>query len=475
MRKRGFWIKGIAAGTALSLSLITAGCGKKEKKDQTAENTAAMTEISSETATETATEKATEENPTEESTEKSGETGTEEGITPGDGRETGFTSDDQILNYLEGAWEFCPYGFDAPEGEEVDLSFTQAQGSCSFLKRSDASFVSGGIILGKTSDELAASDMFTLTITDITRDFCDAPEELKGVSTDFQFMMGLMEGRDVLILRQLGNGDSALVHKTFLDDTACWDGCWLFVRSRDLAFSDQQMDEWRKKDQDFYAFMWMDSGDKICLQAVSGKERDIDWYGETVPAVLWSLSETEERPYQIVTYWLKDGEQFAHPGSFQPGLVHVKTDAEGCLTELTRMEYLGFGAYRQGFSRQEEDPDYRSPAVYESHDTLFLGDWRYAGQFDGSMSIEAASPQVGGYHLEITLSFEDGSRADISADAHIEGGLLVIHSGSVKGEDGKEAYGVAGSVKITDVGAEVVFTESPDSRIRPDEVFTFFR
>jgi len=474
LKKKGLWKKAVT-GTILMALFLSAGCDKKEdkaKSSESAASTEAVTETDTETTAESGTETVTEDASTEEATT---EAATTANGTPymklEDGRSVAPTSDDAIWDLLHGTWEFYPYGYSAAKEDAVEITFDRDEKNAIMMRYSDYHYVSGKVVMKKTYDGLMGSDMFTYTVDDMSSGFT-SNEEVKGSSTDFQFMLGSGNGVDYLVLRQLGNGDSPLVTESFLHDTTAWDGFWLFMRYTETEETDYQMEDDRLKAASFDAFVWKNNGDSYELQPVFSEAKEEEWYDGTAVAVHWSLADIVD-PYRITTYWLKDGEFFGHPGTLMPGLASVTVDEKGEITSLVPLEYLGYGMYRIGFSAAEEDSDYRSPSVYQEHDNFYTGSWSEMGQFGGDMEIRVASPEVGGYKISITKMFESEQTVYISADAHIEGGDLVIHSGDVKVDDGEAKYGLTGIIRLCDVGAEFEVFESPEPALMNGAKFTF--
>lgn len=164
----------------------------------------------------------------------------------------------------------------------------------------------------------------------------------------FQMFLANDLGHDYMMLRECGSERTG-----FATDALCYDrgtyGTWFFSRNTPRKTDDAYLSEdvmpstvgkedvLRLKGESFYAIKWTEFGNSCTLQRVlpcpvtTGDGKDIDGLCFVMPS--------DEYAYSTVNYEYKGGEKYCHDGYFDPKLVHVTTDKNGQITEMSVVDY----------------------------------------------------------------------------------------------------------------------------------------
>ena len=481
---------------------LLAGCGNKQEDTTQASSvtkvsTEAATEGVSETTTEAATEKATE-TKTESSTEKTTEDKTDtkvvnedkspiwnkngkmeqidafpkpEGeLRPGDNFSI---SKNMMKYYLDGSWMLIPKGepIMAPDEKPDILSFDSTNEKMLFLRGDSGEYAEFKFSLDDLFSEIGAtSNLLQIEGTDVSDGFSESSNLLLGMTDHFQIVLANVRNYDMLMLRPIGNGDSLFSAEGFGFDNAR-NGFWVFSR-----YAGEDVDpEWKMerinnvneqlklKNARFFAIQWFDMGGAVCLQPIDAIETDLNLYGDDVKCLCYNYRDMEY-PLSAVEYSYRDSDMKMHSGYFNPALVMASTDSEWYLESIDYVKYYIYGYYHipgydenntdsqtadgndenqgtednsdgKGWDEREE----RDPDIFASWDELYCGTW--SGGDNYSITINPASPQVGGFYLYF---YFDGNIGTAYAYGDESGGLVVYKGESES--DGGEFQGYLQSI-----------------------------
>ena len=161
-------------------------------------------------------------------------------------------------------------------------------------------------------------------------------------TSDMQWFTGTCAGEDYLFLRELGNGQSILDSQLLGDAAVTGDMGWVFVRRTDRTFpTAEENDSLKPKDRTFYAYCWLRDGNSAFLQEMNVYETEENWYGDPLHTMRAAYTDGE---YSGCIWSYEDGEKAV---TVRPGLVKATVNADGAITSLEEISYLGYGAYER--------------------------------------------------------------------------------------------------------------------------------
>lgn len=242
---------------------------------------------------------------------------------------------DDIIAYLDGTWSL--YAKDSQIELEIDgngwKAIVKDLDNDAYIKFNLWPFESyEGIEDAIRFDAYETSDYYTSTYG----------SNMAMFSSFMQYMTATYQGKDYLFLRELGNGFSVLDGDALGDTNMVTDYGWLFTRERNNSFPGiEENDTLKFKNGDYYCFAWLRGSDSYLLQQVDIVENEETWYEDPIETI--RIVKTENEFYNIC--FLYNSETL--PDSVNPGLVKVKIDENGFVTEIEDVEYLGYGAYRR--------------------------------------------------------------------------------------------------------------------------------
>ena len=357
---------------------------------------------------------------------------------------------------LAGTWELVEKGFPIYMEPPGYFRFDEEGNAAYQLFYADET-VGGHILLDNYMTEVdGACDMFTYEVDGLSEGLMEHYESMIGEMTDFLVIRAQEEGQELMALRFLGNGDTQFSWSILGFESETPDGFWMFLQQPDenelpVFPTDEEYDAMRVKDGTFYAFRWMDEGDRVYLQEVETEVYDEDWYGETMSCLKYTYKDNGH-PLEAIPYKIEGYEEYAHSGEFRPGLVRVTTDASGVITDYADMMYLGYGIYADRVAEAWGDGgDYRDPEIFGYYDWVYIGEWIDPDETDSSLTIEEASVQTGGYYFSLKvkgLPDSDGYANLFEGDLHINQWLI----------DGHYLYGTI--EQIEDDRVRLTITES---------------
>ncbi len=368
-----------------------------------------------------------------------------------------------LLDWLAGDWVMLPGGDVLSQQPTIWLTVDPAQQRMVFADTESSEHVGASFTIDPLFTEMPANDLLCLKFDEATEGALSgySNAEILNTRVDLQVIPGIANGREMIALREIGNGDSMFAYGILDYDRQANDTCWIFERmigAQPETFTDAENEALRKKNESFFAWRWFDSGDFCCLQPLESLEYEEEWYdGEMLPAVCYALPKGKtalKAPLYPVAEALKDPDAPPALRIVLPGLVRVTTDSTGTITAMEGLPYLIYGLYSPHEMNGAPDVD-RDPAIFGETDRRLLGTWYEADGADEFL-ISPADPQTGGYELTLFSGGED----ILHAFANLEDGGLRINQGTVDNR-----FGLTGKVEETDDGVRLVVTDSPSDRL----------
>ena len=377
----------------------------------------------------------------------------------------GFKSQDDVKTFLDGEWEQIPafYGFEFEA--ERKLFFEKDSSSFTFTDMDDGTVAQGAFGISKLGGNWNSCDSITL----ITENFSSGnsvKEELYNANggETFQLFAGQVEDKDVLLLREIGC-ETRLGYLAFGSTNSSTEQFFIFERTPEERVGDSP---WMPISRGFYAFFWKSDTGECYLQPVL-YECFSEPYGDATVELVRYAPVDGEGCYKAVRFNVNIGEDLyefdipdAESGKYVPRLVWVETDRRGYVRVLKQLEYFGDGKY---VAVSGGGSDFRDPSKFGGYDRMYLGKWEVADEDATYIEIKEASPQVGGYSIELSF-FRRGSG---SGYANLEGDDLSLNQCEL---NGKMIYGT-----INRTGNKLIFkvTHSEDLNIRAGDEYVYQR
>jgi len=256
------------------------------------------------------------------------------------------------VSFLEGEWSQCPMGVIRDDETTTTVAFNDDL--TAVITRDDGEFA---LCKYKATtlmeDEDGSIDLITFIPYEFSKNlisgnasaYIDQPMM-------FQFLACRAEGKDLLMMREPGNGESAIGYEVFGYNLLAGDtNAWIFCRNNDVAPRDREETlALRKKNSTFYAYGWCASADYLVLQEVEGLELPINWFSDVMDVTLVKYADNDH-PLEAVFYDTAaiPGEgDMVMPDILQPMLGIATTDEEGIVTDFEQLDYIGYGVYKRG-------------------------------------------------------------------------------------------------------------------------------
>ena len=468
----------------LTMTAMLAGCGNKEPATESSTKSGGdgfdLPGLKTETTTEATTE---------ETTEATTEVTTEEVISGSIGEDDLYYASDkafsmsqkEMKDYLDGYWERIPRGQPIRDMEMMeDTFYFNGETQTAVYNRGDGEYVRFDYEAEDLFESIAGTNnLIKMTVTEVSPEFSEYPDAMMGTSVYFQVVLANDGNIDTLLLREIGNGDSQFCYDGLEYNKQAFDGFWVF---KSLDEDEPKMDRVNNinaqlvlKNSTFYAFLYMDMGDRVTLQRVLINPEVLNLYGEDVDVYSYTYPKCEY-PLSTVSYYVEGMEDYANSGGYDPGLFRIVTDENGKITEMERLVYDIYGYYYQeGVSQATytgedgpdgDGPDVRDPEYYKATDDVYLGMWEMVGDPMTTLSVVMDSPQVGGY--ELLFDFYRLTYADCFAN--IREGDLVTNQGVISND---KNFG--GILTPTDRGIKFIVTESEFDGIEAGTEYEFVR
>ena len=247
---------------------------------------------------------------------------------------------DEAMKYLNGNWVLRTN--DPETNMAVTLEFDEASGTVKVTNLDDDYITASVQLFSSYPDNTATTDdALRFEATEASEAYKEKfGTNLSVYSSDMQWFTGSSSGQDYLFLRELGNGQSVLDYELLGDAKMTGDMGWVFTRDNFTAFPTSDENELLKRKNDtYYAYCWMRNGNSVLLQEMDTFETDENWYGE--PLKTMRITYTDGAYSNIICLY-SDGDDL---NTFKPGLVRVTVDAEGKITAMEDISYMGYGAY----------------------------------------------------------------------------------------------------------------------------------
>lgn len=298
---------------------------------------------------------------------------------PSDGPKTyakALNNQNDAVDFLEGEWQQCPLGV-IRDGEQT-TSIVFNDDLTAKITRDDGEFVLCNYkVATLMEDEDGSIDEITLIPYEASKDIFDG--DLKyylDIPSIFQFLVCRTEKKDLMLIREPGNGQSAIGYDVFGYNLLAGDtNAWVFCRDNDVAPRDREETlSLRKKNSTFYAYSWCCGADYFMLQEVGGIEFSTVFYEDKLDVVLIRYADNDH-PLEGVFYDYAaiPGEgDMALPDILQPMFGIVTTDEDGIVTNFEQLDYLAYGVYGAGGS-----PNRNYPISIMEEDGSVMTDYSY--------------------------------------------------------------------------------------------------
>ena len=190
--------------------------------------------------------------------------------------EIDLTSEDLILEFLEGEWTMI----DRNKREDFATFRIRNNGAFDFIRNKDDASGSGRLHFAYSmADADEEPDSFSLEFDDLDELVPEGRLDYPGSGGPYEssgiFHIGIGEDRDYLYLKEIGNGDTMIslyaLNVVGPDDYENWTPAWLFYRDKAPEAVDEAPDADR-----FYAWAWERDSDGIWLQPMTLHEYDTE-------------------------------------------------------------------------------------------------------------------------------------------------------------------------------------------------------
>ncbi len=383
-------------------------------------------------------------------------------------------TEEAVFEYLAGEWRLCPAGKIGNDPSAPLLTFeaeAEGPGRVTVSGSETGERLSAPFTLEAAFENLGGNDRIRIDARGISGVFAESEEPAEEGLCDLQLMTARVDGKDVLALRETGEGSSLLILAGLDREDTNEGGLWVFERiAPDPAELPDPGDEEEllRKDEEFYAFCWLDLGDRCCLQAVDVEEYEEEGAdGTVIPAARCARKAGPETLYTRwyeVTDGAPDPEEADSPRAYCPGLVRVTTDENGAIRLLEQLGLLGEGVYLQK-AMDGAGPDYRDPEYFKETDQYYLGVWTCDSP-RAQITVSEASPQTGGYEIQVRIGSVDAAQAY----ANVDDGALSVNQGYIM-----EKHEFRGTLERTSAGVRFTVTESEFSPLAPGTTWDLTR
>ncbi|MBO4318086.1 MAG: hypothetical protein J5855_07415, partial [Mailhella sp.] len=137
----------------------------------------------------------------------------------------GLRSDADLWDWLSGPWEFLPGGQPLRLEPCATLYFDRQKRTAIFTRESDKQYLEAQVRTGNLHDRSrGGGDLITLIPKDISGAFSALRSQMLGSKVDFQVVASQAGSRDLLALREIGNGESAFAMDGLKYDSMASDG-----------------------------------------------------------------------------------------------------------------------------------------------------------------------------------------------------------------------------------------------------------
>ena len=378
----------------------------------------------------------------------------------------GFSSRDSVKTFLEGEWTQVSPGFYYEFEGERKLFFENESSAFTFTDAEDGTLAQGTFLVTKYDGSWDLFGKITFNTDSFSSGNSVKEEMFKPDGGEvFRMFAGQVDDKDVLVLRETEDYSSYIGYTAFGETDRTAERYFVFERPSEEATHDIG---WRPVNQGFYAFFWKSDTGECYHQPVSYEVFSEPYRDTTVDVVRFAPADGDGC-YRSVRFNVNIGEDLyefdipdAKTGKYTPRFVWVETDSQGYVSVLKKLTPYGIDRY---IAVSRAGSEYRDPAIYDVCDWKYLGRWEVDGEEGTSIEIKEASPQVGGYKIE--LSFY--RRGEGVGYANIEGDSLSINQGEV---NGKSILGT-----ITRKGDSLIFkvTYSDDVNIKAGDEFIYNR
>ena len=253
--------------------------------------------------------------------------------------------------FLTGEWRQCPMGI--IQDDEVTTTIEFNADLTAKVTRDDGEYALCNYnVRTLMEDEDGSIDVITLIPYEVSKNLLENGNAYIDQTAMFQFLACRAEGKDLLMMREPGNGESAIGYWVFGYNLLAGDtNAWIFCRDNDVAPRDhEETVSLRKKDSQFYAYSWCSAADFYMLQEVGGIDFITTFYEDELYVLLMKYADNDH-PLEAVFY-----DYAAIPGEgdmamsdiLQPMLGIVTTDEDGIVVDFEPLDYIGYGVYSLG-------------------------------------------------------------------------------------------------------------------------------
>ena len=278
----------------------------------------------------------------------------------------GLTNKQDLFAYLQGTWNSC---YPEIPGDLPDRQLTFEDDKVTLTHVYADEYVTSSIdVLGMFKPWSDIPDMLSFTPEETSSGFLPDGSALPDQAASFQILASHVNGKDVLALRDIGNGDSLYAEQGLNYNAATEDRFWLFERDEEISQpSDAQYEDMRNAGKEFTAFLWSQD-DNICyLQEVTAQVKKEVLYGPEEYVVYYRYPANGHGLTAVPYEYAGNTDKISYTGD-GPYLVKVTTGQDGRITAITRLSYRIYGRYQPDMTLPAEisfvDPEDPNTADY---------------------------------------------------------------------------------------------------------------
>lgn len=258
-------------------------------------------------------------------------------------------TEEDVLDTLDGTWELLPRGELLRMEPYATLRIDRMYRTVTYTRATDGEYVGAHFTLSDLFAHVQGTyDLMELYPDDLSDNFIENGDEIVfGTRADFEIRFAVsQQGMQMLALREIGNGNTALAMDGIGYDNCAGDGYWVFERvTDDTDGTDAPVPKTTlRKGETFYAFRWRDDGATCELQPMEIHSYEENWYGEMTTVLEFGYTGGADA-LTAATYTIAGKADEANSGGYRTGMVRVTTDKNGEITAIEPVEYLAYGAY----------------------------------------------------------------------------------------------------------------------------------
>ncbi|MBQ6221287.1 MAG: hypothetical protein IJJ44_01555 [Solobacterium sp.] len=279
----------------------------------------------------------------------------------------GLNNKQDLFTHLEGTWNSC---YPVIPEDLLDRKLTFKDGTVTLTHVYADEYVTSTMDVRSMFEEWTdIPDLLYITPEETSSGFLPDGSALPEQVTAFQVLTSHVKGKDLLALREIGNGGSLYADEGLNYNAATSDMFWIFERDDEelLQPSDTQYADMRNAEKEFTAFLWSQDGNTCYLQEVTSQVVKEVLYGPEEYVVYYRYPAGGHALTAVPYEYAGSAVKISYAGD-GPYLVKVRTGQDGRITSIVRLNYLIYGRYQPDMSLPAEisfvDPEDPNIADY---------------------------------------------------------------------------------------------------------------